>query len=80
MTWANDTAAAVIADLKSAPPSGRAGHAGLRELLDQRGQECVTFDGWRAIQAQEQRDGLSRGKPSEKLVSVERMVQIATGS
>lgn len=47
--------------------------------LDLSGKRVVTWDGWRAIDAEECRRGLAKGKPREKIVQVAEMLRIADG-
>jgi len=77
MTWACDTAAAVVADLDTICEESRYGHEAIVTLLHSRNCHTVTFSGWRAIEAAECSAGAVRGKPREKILDVETMLESA---
>lgn len=56
---------------------GGGGRQGLQALLKNRKIEVVDFKGWEKIDAEEVRRGSAVGKPREKIVSVEEMLEIA---
>jgi adrenodoxin-NADP+ reductase len=56
---------------------GASGRQGLAKLLEERCVNVVDFKGWEAIDAEEVRRGKAVGKPREKIVKVEEMLEIA---
>ncbi|XP_035907153.1 NADPH:adrenodoxin oxidoreductase, mitochondrial [Anopheles stephensi] len=48
--------------------------------LDLTGRPYVSWNGWKAIDAEEVRLGLAKGKPREKLTCIKRMLQIASNA
>lgn len=75
-----DTARSLLEDLDSGALDlslDRAGSAGVRDLLRQRGVEPVTFSEWEKIDLEETQRGGAVGKPREKLISVEEMLTVA---
>ena len=53
------------------------GRAGLSALLDSRGHRVVSLDDWNRIDAEEMRRGQMSGKPREKIVGIDEMLEIA---
>uniref|UniRef100_A0A182QS53 NADPH:adrenodoxin oxidoreductase, mitochondrial n=1 Tax=Anopheles farauti TaxID=69004 RepID=A0A182QS53_9DIPT len=53
---------------------------GSRPGLDLTGRPYVSWNGWKAIDNEEIRRGEARGKPREKLTSIETMLQIASNA
>ncbi|KAJ3089116.1 hypothetical protein HK102_007177 [Quaeritorhiza haematococci] len=82
---ANQTAEAIITDLKQAPPidarvgftDESSGHEGIKGLLVKKGVPVVSFKDWKTIEEYEVEVGKSRGKPREKVVLMEDMLRIA---
>jgi adrenodoxin-NADP+ reductase len=83
-----EAAAAVLEDFSSSTcqPSWtnevkkKRGYEGLLSLLKSKKYDqdvVVGWDGWLKIDQVEVEDGIKAGKPREKLVSIERMVQVA---
>jgi hypothetical protein len=81
-----EAAAAVLEDFSSSScqPSAnevkKRGYEGLLSLLKSKKYDqdvVVGWDGWLKIDKVEVEDGIKAGKPREKLVSIERMVQVA---
>lgn len=56
---------------------GGGGRQALQALLEERKIEVVDFKGWEEIDAEEVRRGSAVGKPREKIVSMEEMLEIA---
>lgn len=57
-------------------PSGKAGRAGLDQIVQERDLHIVTFQTWKKIEAREEA-GATAGAPRKKLVDVSEMVRIA---
>lgn len=55
----------------------RTGVQQVRELLTQRKVQFVSFEDWARIDQAEREEGKKEGKPREKFVSVDQMVQTA---
>ena len=55
---------------------GRAGRQGLRQLLEARGSRYVSFDGWMKVDAVETERGKVKGKPREKMVVIEDVLDL----
>lgn len=55
----------------------RTGGQEIRELLTQRNVQFVSFDDWSRIDQVEREEGKKEGKPREKFVSVDQMVETA---
>ena len=53
---------------------GKAGRQGLRQLLEGQGSRYVSFDGWMKVDAAETERGKLKGKPREKMIEVEEML------
>jgi NADPH-dependent glutamate synthase beta subunit-like oxidoreductase len=60
--------------------SPRPGSAGLKALLEQRGVQAVSFQGWQRVDAAEVQRGQAQGKPREKITDVQEMLQLAAGA
>ncbi|CAN5503541.1 FAD-dependent oxidoreductase [soil metagenome] len=78
---AADTVASVFADLEAGtiPEPALAGEAAsVGSLLDERGVDFVTYEGWRAIDAAEVAAGEPHGRPRVKFCTVEEMLEAAT--
>ncbi|KAL8609362.1 hypothetical protein ACOMHN_008156 [Nucella lapillus] len=73
------TGKAVLADIESGlvTTEGRKGKAPIISLLNQRGVRPVTFSEWEKIDKEETSQGEKRGKPREKMASVDLMLQTA---
>lgn len=56
------------------------GAAGLRALLQSRGVQVVSFEGWQRVDAEEVRRGAALGKPRDKLTDVPEMLQLAAAA
>ncbi|KAL4420950.1 hypothetical protein ABPG77_004579 [Micractinium sp. CCAP 211/92] len=63
-------------DIQAAAP----GAAGLRQLLQSRGVQVVSFEGWERVDAEEVRRGAALGKPRDKLTDVQEMLQLAAAT
>jgi NADPH-dependent glutamate synthase beta subunit-like oxidoreductase len=74
---ADETVDCIHADAPSLRARDVGGGAGLRALLAGRGVRAVGEGGWRRIDAEEVRRGRAVGKPREKLVTVDEMLQAA---
>jgi len=75
---ANETVANVLADLnvqRQLPP--REGADGFLRGLDVRGVRYLDFEGWLKIDAQEVARGIAAGKPREKFVRIDEMLDVA---
>ncbi|KAM9296672.1 NADPH:adrenodoxin oxidoreductase, mitochondrial [Gastrophryne carolinensis] len=79
MTDSFDTAQSVLEDIKSGHlniSEPRPGASAVRELLLLRGIQPVSFSDWEKIDAVETSRGLQVGKPREKILDPEEMLQI----
>ncbi|XP_075949334.1 NADPH:adrenodoxin oxidoreductase, mitochondrial isoform X1 [Anarhichas minor] len=75
-----DTARSLVEDMESGTLDVSAAKPGSRSvsaLLEQRGVKPVTFSDWEKIDGVETRRGEAVGKPREKLLTVEEMLQVA---
>ncbi|KAJ3607527.1 hypothetical protein NHX12_024578 [Muraenolepis orangiensis] len=75
-----DTALSVIDDINSGHldvSMAKPGSLGIGPLLDKRGVKPVTFSDWEKINQEETRRGEAVGKPREKLLDVEEMLEVA---
>ncbi|XP_034050070.1 NADPH:adrenodoxin oxidoreductase, mitochondrial isoform X2 [Thalassophryne amazonica] len=80
MNNAFDTAHSVLQDVDSGTLDvsvTKSGSKGVVSLLENRGVKPVTFSDWEKINGVETRRGEAAGKPREKLLSVEEMLQVA---
>ena len=67
-------------DYKETKKKEKEGREGLMRLLEQREVQVVDVRGWEAIDAEEVKRGEATGKPREKIISVQEMLDIATSS
>ncbi|KAJ3291823.1 hypothetical protein HK104_005783 [Borealophlyctis nickersoniae] len=72
-----ETADAVIADVQAGAIVPKQSPNDIEKLLDARGIKPISFKQWNAIDAEEQKRGAQTGKPREKIVDVDEMLQIA---
>ncbi|XP_054455134.1 NADPH:adrenodoxin oxidoreductase, mitochondrial [Anoplopoma fimbria] len=75
-----DTARSVVEDMDSGTldvSAARPGSQSVSALLEKRGVKPVTFSDWEKIDSVEMRRGEAVGKPREKLLTVEEMLQVA---
>ena len=56
----------------------KSGGDGLRSLAQSRQVRCVSYDDWKRLDAHETSLGLARGKPREKIVDIEKMLQLSS--
>ncbi len=68
------TAQALLADRGGLPTPSADAQTGVRDLLSRRGIRIVTWSDWKRIDAAECAAGSERGKPREKLTSVDEML------
>ncbi|KAG9473632.1 hypothetical protein GDO78_004112 [Eleutherodactylus coqui] len=81
MTDSFDTAQSLLEDLKSGAlnlSNSRPGASAIRELLLLRGVDPVSFSDWEKIDAVETAQGLKVGKPREKILNTEEMLQLVS--
>ncbi|XP_056405715.1 NADPH:adrenodoxin oxidoreductase, mitochondrial [Hyla sarda] len=81
MTDSFDTAQALLEDIKSGALNAsdpRAGVSAIRELLLLRGVQIVSFSDWEKIDTLERAQGLKVGKPREKILDTEEMLQLVS--
>jgi ferredoxin--NADP+ reductase len=71
-----ETAQALVADVPALAPSETPDTDALVELLSGRGVRVVSFADWQKIDAVEVERGKAKGKPREKIVSVEEMLAL----
>ncbi|CAG0898791.1 unnamed protein product [Darwinula stevensoni] len=67
----------ILKDLKSMRIEEKPGLDIVKNYLSAQGHPVVSFEGWRKIDAEEQRRGKAKGKPREKMTDVGEMIQIA---
>ncbi|XP_061611860.1 NADPH:adrenodoxin oxidoreductase, mitochondrial [Phyllopteryx taeniolatus] len=75
-----DTARSLMEDMDAGNLDmsvAKSGSLSIRTLLEKRGVKPVTFSDWEKIDSLETRSGESMGKPREKLLTVEKMLQVA---
>jgi ferredoxin--NADP+ reductase len=72
---AQETAECIVADFNEG--SLVASGADLAERLASTSIDVVTVDGWRAIDAHEREAGAAAGRPRQKLVRVDEMLEVA---
>ncbi|KAM4524333.1 NADPH:adrenodoxin oxidoreductase, mitochondrial [Odontesthes bonariensis] len=75
-----DTAKSLLEDMDSGTldvSAPKTGSQSIRTLLDKRGVKLVTFSDWEKIDKLETRRGEACGKPREKLLTVEEMLNVA---
>ncbi|ETV86585.1 hypothetical protein H257_01738 [Aphanomyces astaci] len=75
---ARDTVASVLSDEGSLPPLTLQPVAELHAKLRESGAPIVDWDMYRRIEAAEDAAGAAKGKPREKLTSIEDMLAVAT--
>uniref|UniRef100_A0A3Q3BQ16 NADPH:adrenodoxin oxidoreductase, mitochondrial n=1 Tax=Haplochromis burtoni TaxID=8153 RepID=A0A3Q3BQ16_HAPBU len=75
-----DTARSILEDMDSGTldmSAAKPGSQSISALLEKRGVKPVTFSDWEKIDNVEMKRGESRGKPREKLLTVEEMLHVA---
>lgn len=75
-----DTARTLLQDMTSGTldlSTAKTGSLEVAALLEERGVKPVSFSEWENIDREETRRGEDRGKPREKLLDVEEMLQVA---
>ncbi|XP_076024028.1 NADPH:adrenodoxin oxidoreductase, mitochondrial isoform X2 [Genypterus blacodes] len=75
-----DTARSLLDDMQSGRldvSAVKPGSQSIASLLDSRGVKPVSFSDWEKIDSEEMKRGEAAGKPREKLLSVEEMLQVA---
>ncbi len=75
MTEAHRVADTILGDIGH--QKDKIGREGLEQMLRERSCDFVDWEGWRKIDSEEIKRGESRGKPREKITSVETMLDIA---
>ncbi|KAM4032368.1 NADPH:adrenodoxin oxidoreductase, mitochondrial isoform 1-T1 [Anomaloglossus baeobatrachus] len=81
MTDSFDTSEALLEDIKSGAlniSNPRTGASAVKELLLLRGVQTVSFSDWEKIDAAETAQGLEAGKPREKILDTEEMLQLVS--
>ncbi|KAM3910016.1 NADPH:adrenodoxin oxidoreductase, mitochondrial [Leptodactylus fuscus] len=81
MTDSFETAQALLEDVKLGAlnfSDPRAGSSAIRELLLLRGVQTVSFSDWEKIDAAETAQGSKVGKPREKMLDTEEMLQLVS--
>ncbi|KAI8826195.1 uncharacterized protein EV422DRAFT_515705 [Fimicolochytrium jonesii] len=76
-TIIDDVRSGNIPSLTPATSKTSGGFASVKPLLDARGIQTVSFEGWKRIDDVEVRRGEEVGKPREKVVRVEDMLRVA---
>ncbi|KAF7668176.1 hypothetical protein LDENG_00030250, partial [Lucifuga dentata] len=75
-----DTARTLLEDMESRildTSHNKPGSQSISTLLANRGVQPVSFSEWEKIDSEEMRRGGATGKPREKLLSVQEMLQVA---
>ncbi|XP_071329324.1 NADPH:adrenodoxin oxidoreductase, mitochondrial [Trachinotus anak] len=75
-----DTARSLLDDMESGAldvSAAKSGSQVISALLEERGVKPVSFSDWEKIDGAEMKRGETSGKPREKLLSVEEMLQVA---
>jgi ferredoxin--NADP+ reductase len=72
-----ETVKNLLADLSTLTPCGRPDSGAVKDLLASRGVKVVGYDGWQRIDAAEIERGKADGKPREKFVTIDDMIQAA---
>jgi ferredoxin--NADP+ reductase len=72
-----ETAKHVLGDIGALEPCARPDTRAVRELLASRGVKVVDYDAWKRIDAAEVARGQAAGKPREKFVSIDEMIDAA---
>ncbi|XP_019939131.2 NADPH:adrenodoxin oxidoreductase, mitochondrial [Paralichthys olivaceus] len=75
-----DTARSLLEDMESGTldvSAAKSGSQTISALLEDRGVKPVTFSAWEKINSVEKRRGDAVGKPREKLLTVEEMLEVA---
>ncbi|KAH7437256.1 hypothetical protein KP509_05G062400 [Ceratopteris richardii] len=83
LVCAEEVVASISEDIKGKMVSShrsRTGNIGLQELLITRGIQFITFRDWQKINAFEVEQGEKKGKPREKLIKLQEVLQIAFSS
>ena len=70
------TVKGLLEDIPGMEPGARVGGKGLHALLDERGVRWVSYGDWRKIDAAEVARGKTRGKPREKLTTINEMLAV----
>jgi adrenodoxin-NADP+ reductase len=58
----------------------KSGGDGLISLAHSRQIRCVSYDDWKKLDAHETTLGVSRGKPREKILNIEKMLELTSPS
>jgi hypothetical protein len=58
----------------------KVGGDGLITLAESRNVRCVTYDDWKRLDTYETNLGQERGKPREKIIDIDRMLEITSNS
>jgi ferredoxin--NADP+ reductase len=74
-----ETAKNVLADLQSLTPCERPDRAAVLDFLASKGVRVISYDDWRRIDAAEIERGKRVGKPREKFVAVQEMIEACGG-
>ncbi|KAB0802425.1 hypothetical protein PPYR_04611 [Photinus pyralis] len=77
MNNAFGTAEMICRDLESGDHSVKEGFEAVSKHLNKENKRYVTWNGWKKIDAFEQEQGRKVGKPREKVLSLEKMLEIA---
>lgn len=72
-----ETVAALLQDLAQLDSQAKPGAAGLEESLRQRNVRVVDYSDWKRIDTVEIERGAPKGKPREKIVSIDEMLSVA---
>lgn len=73
------TIKALEADLDTLEPCAQPGPGGIRDYLNEKGIEAVSFSDWERIDAAERDRGALVGKPREKFTRIEDMLAVLDG-
>jgi adrenodoxin-NADP+ reductase len=56
----------------------KSGGDGLISLANSRQIRCVSYDDWKKLDAHETNLGLAKGKPREKILNIEKMLELTS--
>lgn len=67
----------IVSDLKNGNIESKPGFDSIQKLLEKQGVQLVYWKNWLKIDAYEQEMGKQVGKPREKIVTIEKMLEVA---
>lgn len=58
----------------------KSGGDGLISLAKSRQVRCISYDDWKKLDAHETKLGLAKGKPREKILNIDKMLELTSNS